>query len=261
MRQIGFTEAQLRTAIAESLSWTEAVRRMGYCPSGGNWRTIKKYAAIWKIDTSHFDPDAVRARALRRTATPLQEVLVRRSTYNRGSLKRRLYDEGLKQRRCELCGQDEIWRGKRISLILDHINGERDDNRLDNLQIVCPNCAATLPTHCGRTLRRPLQPAECERCGKEFEPRYRRQRFCSRDCGQRSPRKRAGRGRPRPETRKVERPHYEQLLREIEETSWLAVGRKYGVSDNAVRKWVRWYELQREREAEDDSTADHQSDP
>lgn len=53
---------------------------------------------------------------------------------------------------------------------------------------------------------------------------------------------------PCPETRKVKRPLYEQLLEEIEATSYLAVGRKYGVSDNAVRKWIRWYERQRERE-------------
>ena len=42
----------------------------------------------------------------------------------------------------------------------------------------------------------------------------------------------------------VERPPHDQLLREIAETSWSAVGRKYGVSDNAVRKWVRWYEAE-----------------
>jgi hypothetical protein len=54
---------------------------------------------------------------------------------------------------------------------------------------------------------------------------------------------------PKPGFRRVERPSYEELLREIEETSYLAVGRKYGVSDNAVRKWVRFYERQAAREA------------
>jgi hypothetical protein len=56
------------------------------------------------------------------------------------------------------------------------------------------------------------------------------------------------RGIPTPERRKVERPPYDQLLREIAETNYSAVGRKYGVSDNAVRKWVKWYERQHERE-------------
>ncbi len=51
---------------------------------------------------------------------------------------------------------------------------------------------------------------------------------------------------PRPERRKVERPPYEQLLADVRATSFVAVGRKYGVSDKAVRKWIRWYEYQRE---------------
>ena len=46
--------------------------------------------------------------------------------------------------------------------------------------------------------------------------------------------------------RKVERPSYEQLLAELREMSWAAIGRKYGVSDNAVRKWVRRYEAERD---------------
>lgn len=56
-----------------------------------------------------------------------------------------------------------------------------------------------------------------------------------------------------PGTRKVERPPYEKLIAEIEATSYVAVGRKYGVSDNAVRKWVRFYARQREREARGDN--------
>jgi transposase-like protein len=47
---------------------------------------------------------------------------------------------------------------------------------------------------------------------------------------------------PRPETRKVERPPYDVLMAELAASNYSAVGRKYGVSDNAVRKWVRWYE-------------------
>ncbi|MFL5904717.1 MAG: hypothetical protein ACJ76Q_13045 [Solirubrobacteraceae bacterium] len=54
-------------------------------------------------------------------------------------------------------------------------------------------------------------------------------------------------GVAQPERRIVARPPLAQLLAEIEASSWCAVGRKYGVSDNAVRKWVRQYERERER--------------
>jgi hypothetical protein len=235
----GFTEEQLREAIAQSISYSDALRRLGMRTAGGNHRTLQKYVRLWSISVEHFDPDAARVRALGRGPVPLEDVLVEHSTFTRGHLKQRLFAAGLKDRRCELCGQGEIWRGRTMSLILDHVNGVADDNRIENLQIVCPNCAATLDTHCGKANRRTPRTVRCPDCGVEFNPKSRRQRYCSRECGQRR------RDQPR-RARKVERPPYEQLVREVGATSWSAVGRKYGVSDNAVRKWVRWYERERE---------------
>lgn len=218
-------------------------------PAGGNHALLRKYVdEVWEIPTDHFDFGASVRRVVASRAVPLCEVMVRGSSYSRGNLKRRLFEEGFKERRCEMCGQDERWCGRWMSLILDHVNGIPDDNRLENLRIVCPNCAATLDTHCGRKnrLQRPTRP--CRRCGKEFVAKYSSHRYCSHSCGSRWDRSQL-RGRPKPQQRKVERPPYEKLLAEIEATSYLAVGRKYGVSDNAVRKWVRFYERQAEREA------------
>jgi hypothetical protein len=150
-------------------------------------------------------------------------------------LKKRLYESGIKKRCCELCGQSEQWRGRQMSLILDHTNGVATDNRIENLRIVCPNCAATLDTHCGKNVNRNRL---CALCGTSFAPTGRDQRFCSHSCGGRS----EASVRSQAAARKVERPSYEQLVREVAETSYRAVGRKYGVSDNAIRKWIRAYE-------------------
>jgi hypothetical protein len=235
-RKIRFTEAGLREVVASSRSCSEVLRKLGLRPAGGNHKTIYKYLARWEISTAHFDQDAIRREVLYRPPKPLTELLVEHSTYHRGHLKRRLLAEGIKQPVCELCGQGDTWRGRRLALILDHINGVPDDNRLENLRIVCPNCAATFDTHCGRKNRPRLN---CRRCGNEFAPQTSGQRYCSADCGRRWDRA----GVPRPGARKVrERPPHEQLVAEVAATSWSAVGRKYGVSDNAVRKWVRAYE-------------------
>ncbi|MDA0185693.1 HNH endonuclease [Solirubrobacter phytolaccae] len=222
------------------------LRHFGLRPAGGNFRLLKRWLEAWEISTAHFEGTPAPRR---RAPIPLPEVLVPNSTYQRTQLKKRLYDEGLKDRRCELCGQDEEWHGRRMALILDHINGVADDNRLENLQIVCPNCAATLDTHCGRANRRPLEEHACLRCGAAFRPQSPRQRYCSRECGMRWDRS----GRPIPGARRVERPPYEVLVAEVAADGWSAVGRRYGVSDNAVRKWVRAYE--RERAASDGEVA------
>jgi hypothetical protein len=235
-----YTEAEARQAVADSMSYAEALRRLGMRAAGGNHLTLRKYVKLWGLPTDHFDPQFGQRRALaRRKITPLDEILVENSTYSRGSLKRRLYASGLKQRACELCGQGELWRGRRMALILDHINGVADDNRLENLRIVCPNCASTLDTHCGRNLLL-IQERICEECGRAYHPQRVEQRFCSKYCWQHHERPEAR--VPRPERRKVPRPTYEQLKEDLSHMSWLAVGRKYGVSDNAVRKWIRWYE-------------------
>lgn len=244
-RRLSYTEEQAREAISSSYSWAESLRRLGLCPSGGAWRVLRKHSAEWGISTAHFDP--MRARrdnlASRRS---LDEVLVEHSSYSRSHLKQRLYREGLKQPRCEMCGQGESWNGGVMSMILDHVNGVRDDHRLENLRIVCPNCAATLPTHCGRKNRIQRASRECLHCGASFVPAGPKQRYCSRTCGCRWDRSRL-RGVPKPQARKVERPPHEKLMAEIEATSYLAVGCKYGVSDNAIRKWVRFYEREAER--------------
>jgi hypothetical protein len=216
-------------------------------PAGGNHKTIQKWARRWGIPTDHFDAAEAHARASRSRGRSLADMLVPNLHVKRSQLKQRLYSEGLKERACELCGQGEEWRGGRMSLILDHINGNATDNRLENLRIVCPNCAATFETHCGRNKKLKYAIRDCAECATSFQPKYGQQRFCSISCAKRN----HGREyRPHPEIRRVERPPHEQLMREIAETNYSAVGRKYGVSDNAIRKWVRAYERERGDENE-----------
>jgi hypothetical protein len=136
--------------VLSSKNLTDVLVKLHLCTKGNSRETIKKYIKKYKISTVHFETvterNTVNGKYRR---IPLSVILIENSQYNTTShLKNRLYDEGLKERKCEKCGQDENWHGEHISLILDHINGINNDNRIENLQIVCPNCNATLATHC-----------------------------------------------------------------------------------------------------------------
>lgn len=148
-----YTKEHFEKVVKQSNSIAEVIRLLGLT-SHNNRQTVQKYIQLYGIVTNHFESQAERnKRIVHSNKIELIDILVEGSTYKTSHLKERLYNDGLKDRCCELCGQGEIWNGKRMSLILDHINGVNNDNRLENLRIVCPNCNATLDTHCGKNKR------------------------------------------------------------------------------------------------------------
>jgi hypothetical protein len=76
---------------------------------------------------------------------PLDELLAEDTPRSRWNIKRRLIAAGLKEDRCEECGLSE-WRGEALPLELHHVNGDRHDNRLENLALLCPNCHSQTDT-------------------------------------------------------------------------------------------------------------------
>jgi len=213
--------------VKHSHNLTDIAEKLNLKPHCGNRDTIKKYINIYRLDTSHF---RVRYELRIKRKIPLSEIMISGSTYSTTNLKERLYDEGLKERECEKCGQGEIWYGDNMSLILDHINGDSSDHRFENLRILCPNCNATLPTHGGKNKR-----------NKKYYYYNDSNQYCN--CGNKKNNKAELCKKCNDiNIRKVKRPTYNQLIKEIKETSYCAVGRKYNVSDNTIRKWIKFYE-------------------
>lgn len=213
-----WNEDNLLKLVGESINHTEVLIKMGLISHGSNIKTLKKYIEKYDIDTTHFNSYYKNEERGRIKKMPMSEVLVVNSSYDRGALKRRLYEEGLKKYECEECGQGELWKGKQMSLILDHINGVNNDNRLENLKIVCPNCAATLLTHAGRNIKSKKQ--KCE-CGNVMTYKSKKCRICHSKS-----------------TRKVERPDSNSLKKEVKESNFQAVANKYNVSRATIRRWL-----------------------
>jgi HNH endonuclease len=146
-----WTDDQLQEAVATSTSVAQVIRAIGLIPAGGNYDQVQRRIAKLGLNTSHFKGSAWSAglSVSCRPATPLAEVLVAGRPVTSHQLKQRLFREGLKKPACELCGWADVASDGRIPVELDHVNGDKTDNRLENLRILCPNCHSLQPTHRG----------------------------------------------------------------------------------------------------------------
>ena len=138
-------------AAKSSFSIAEMCRRLGLVPSGGNYRLMHNAIAEYNIDTSHFRGQGwnVGLKFKPTHAKSLSEILVNGSSFQSYKLKNRLFKECLKEKRCENCGRT-TWLGHEIPLEIHHKNGDSRDNRLENLEILCPNCHALTDSYRGK---------------------------------------------------------------------------------------------------------------
>ncbi|MCR4326907.1 MAG: HNH endonuclease [Candidatus Roizmanbacteria bacterium] len=152
MRKRSWTEDQLRKATKNATSIRQVLKLLNLKESGGNYNQIQTYLKSYNIDTSHFTGRAWNKglRGIGKEKLSLQEVLVQGSSFQSFKLKRRLFAAKLKEVKCEICGWAEESVDGRVPLELDHINGDRMDNRLENLRVLCPNCHSLQPTHRGK---------------------------------------------------------------------------------------------------------------
>jgi len=150
-KHLKYTKEMLEPLITENYSWAAVLTKLNKKLTGGNYQTIKSWARYYELDFSHFtgklwskgqtkETNQALAKQASKTEAQLNEVLiVKAKPMPSARLKARLFRLGLLRNECYICGLT-LWRGKSITLHLDHINGVHNDNRLENLQVLCPNC-------------------------------------------------------------------------------------------------------------------------
>jgi HNH endonuclease len=228
LRSRSASRERLIRAIEESSSVKECLEYLGLRPAGGNYRQFYRWCEYHNLTPPKGDCSIGLRRASRLKQIPLDKIMVRHSTYSRTNLKSRLLDVGLLEHHCYECGQRSEWNGKPLTLQLDHINGTADDNRLVNLRLLCPNCHSQTSNFAGKKRRKIPKYEACECCLKSLG-KFNKQPLCKKCFAQ----------QPRPSCRKVERPPLNVLKEQVENHGYAATGRKYGVSDNAIRKWLK----------------------
>ncbi len=145
---------ELSSLIGRSSSLADVLRYFGLHVGAGNYRTLRARLAEERIEYSHIKLglDRNKGRRFNRASIPLEDLLTANSTYDRKDLKRRLIAENLLTETCSECRISNVWNGKQLTIQLDHINGISNDNRIENLRMLCPNCHSQTGTYAGRNM-------------------------------------------------------------------------------------------------------------
>jgi len=251
------SKRDLEKLVESSLTMRQVLEKLGL-DEKNPWyaTTLKNRIKLERISTDHFNPNLVRVEKLRaankkRRYDITSKFVKGEFNQNASWFKKRLIKEGYMKDLCAKCGLGSEWEGELITLHLDHIDGDNTNNLLENLRVLCPNCHSQTSTWCGRNSKRIKRIYKCAECKKEISRGADKCRECISSGTNLKAMKKCSCGKDITNTstqcikcyglriRKVERPPKEELLKMIKETSYVEVGRKFGVSDNAIRKWLK----------------------
>lgn len=222
-----YSKEELEEIVKKSICMKDVLRVIGYSTlSGSNSDTVKKRIEKYGISTDHF-------KSVSKTIRDENNVFCNPSTATQATL-RRWYKKVSDDSKCEICGQGKIWNGKELVMMLDHKNGNNHGNRIENLRWICPNCGTQLETFTGRNFKRKNKIAgkiKAERktkiCPVCKKSKINMQSKMCMEC--------------RTKERRKNIPSKEEIEDLINKKPFNQIGKMYGVSDNAVRKWCIIY--------------------
>lgn len=223
-----WTDTELQAAVTVSRNLSQVLVSLGLQIAGGSAATLRKHIRRLGLSTDHFTGSARLSGELHPSATSNTAMFTENSAVTRSSIRKRLVRENILPYRCDICQNTGQHFGQPLVLQLDHVNGVKNDNRLENLRWLCPNCHSQTPTFAGRNLSKRTsssrpRDATCVICGN---PAYTGRTFCSNKCSGVS-------------KRKISWPEYSELKELVALLGYCGTGTLLGVSDVAVHKRLK----------------------
>ena len=231
----GFTKEQIIEILNKSKSYAEALSLLGMSKNqGANRIILDQYIKEHNIDVSHF---------IKKETRNEQNIFIENSSVTQKVLREWYKKGNYSEYKCAICGQEPIWQGKPLTLTLDHINGKNNDNSLNNLRWICPNCDRQLPTFGSKN--KDSKKYYCQKCGKKLSKK-RKTGLC-RTCFNlniKKENKKTQNNKEKAIKEKQEKGITREFLKqEIRSKPFTTIAKEQGVSDNAIRKWCKLYNL------------------
>ena len=203
---------------------------------GSTYATLKLTANELELSSDHMRGQGwnVGLRFKPSISVPLDSVMTENSNYSRGSLKKRLISEGILEYKCHICSISD-WLNTTLVLHLDHINGVNNDNRLENLRLLCPNCHSQTNTYTGKNKSKTI----IKEVPEENKIKY----FCS--CGNLKYKQSKSCVECYNKAKSSNIPSEEVLLESLNKHNWVYAKAciDFNVSGNTIGKWVKRYNL------------------
>lgn len=159
-KMYNFSKEEVLSFIVKSSSVRELLYCLGFRDVGNNRKTLLKVIDYYNLNEEFLDlkrrskTNAVeRAGSLKKDEIADELIFCENSKVARKDVKSRILKRGILEYKCSICGNAGIYMGKPLILQLDHINGINNDNRLENLRFLCPNCHSQTETFSGRKLK------------------------------------------------------------------------------------------------------------
>lgn len=215
----------LLNIIEKSECKSDVLKLMNLTISAGNFKTLKKYLKIYNIDETKIEYKYNRGNRFKKKYSD-EEVFCKNSKFS-CNLKERILKSNLKEYKCSVCGNEGEWMNKKMVLQVDHINGINNDNRIENIRFICPNCHSQTETFSiGDRKKRKKKENFCS-CGKKIYKTSKRCVFCENIKRE----------------KEISESFYNKLKEEITQANYSIVGRKHNVSGNTIKSWIKKYEI------------------